>query len=401
MTEKMRRKFGIKGFLDRNKERFAVLQEAQFDRGERELAKLMADEEIKDYPIPTFVLSILIWGFILCFPLVFILDPSSSLTSNVTLQGMVAYYVPLVSTMVIFYINQRILVAKYFFKKRYVPFLVLNALMLFIVIFLREIFSFVMTRTPDDTIGVFFNSYCFSSMRDHFSIWTVFTLFLIWAMVCLISIITSVVMRLIMRAFILREKKRGELEYELNFLKQQLSPHFLFNTLNNIMSLIRIDPALAENSMAKLSQLLRLMIYQTSDKFITIEEDVAILEKYAELERLRHDDQFDFDFKVDLENGKRKIEPLLAMPLMENAMKHCVNPEGKSFVHVFISQSGDEFYFKSENSNFPRKSKPNEGGLGLATFKKRLEIMYSGNYSYQSKVEEGTYISELRIKLKL
>jgi len=401
MTDGKSKKLGIKGLLEHYKERFAVLQEAQFDRGERELIQLLADEELKDYPIPTFVLSILIWGFIIIFPLIFILDPSSSLKSSVTLQGMVAYYIPLISTMVIFYINQRILVKKYFFTKKYIPFLVINALMLFIVIFLREIFTFVLTRTPEDTIGVFFNSYCFSSMRDHFSIWTVVTLFVIWAMVCIISIVTSIVMRLIMRAFILREKKRGELEYELNFLKQQLSPHFLFNTLNNIMSLIRIDPDLAEKSMAKLSQLLRLMIYQTSDKFITIEEDVAILEKYAELERLRHDDQFDFKFEVNLENGKRKIEPLLIMPLMENAMKHCVNPDGKSFVHVSIAQSGDEIYFRSENSNFPRKSKPGASGLGLATFRKRLEMMYAENYSYESKIKDGVYISELRVKLKL
>lgn len=401
MTDGKSKKFGIKGLLEHYKERFAVLQEAQFDRGERELAKFLQDKEVKDYPIPTIVLSFLIWGFILCFPLVFILDPSSSLTSNVTLQGLVAYYVPLASTMVIFFVNQKILVAKFFFKKKYILFLICNALMLFVAIFLREIFTFVMNLSPGDNIDVFFSSYCFSSMRSHFSAWTVITFIIIWSMVCIISILTSIVMRLIMRAFILREKKRGELEYELNFLKQQLSPHFLFNTLNNITSLIRIDPDLAEKSMTKLSQLLRQMIYQTSDKFIALEEDVSILEKYAELERLRHDENFEFKFDVNIEDPKSLVEPLWAMPLMENAMKHCVNPDGKSFVHVSITQKGNDLCFKSENSNFPRKSKPGASGLGLTTFRKRLELMYAGNYSYEGKVENGVYISELRIKLKL
>lgn len=398
--EKKCKGFSISAFLRQNKERFAALQEAQFDKGERKLAEMMQDKDIRDYPVPTFVLPVLIWGFILCFPLVFILDPSSSLTSSVTLQGLVGYYVPLVSTMVIFFVNQKILVAKYFFKKKYITFFVCNAVMLFLAILLREVFSYVMLHTPDDTVGTFFSSYCFSSVKSHFSAWTVFTFFIIWSMVCLISILTSIVMRLIVRAFILREKKRGELEYELNFLKQQLSPHFLFNTLNNIMSLIRIDPALAENSMAKLSQLLRLIIYQSADKFITVEEDVSILEKYAELECLRHDENFDFRFEKKIEDPKRLVEPLLAMPLMENAMKHCVNPEGKSFVHVTITQSGNEFCFRAENSNFPRKSKPNASGLGLPTFKKRLELIYGECYHYESGVENGVYRSELRLELK-
>jgi len=81
----------------------------------------------------------------------------------------------------------------------------------------------------------------------------------------------------------MREKRRTEMAYELTFLKQQLSPHFLFNTLNNITSLIRIDPSLAEKSMTELSQLLRMMLYQTADQYISVKEDVEILGKVCRL----------------------------------------------------------------------------------------------------------------------
>ena len=102
----------------------------------------------------------------------------------------------------------------------------------------------------------------------------------------------------------------------------------------------------------------------------------AIECKYADLEKLRLDESFDFVFDVKLENPNLMIEPLLMMPLMENAMKHCVNPDGKSFAHIFIEQKDDVLYFRAENSNFPRKSKSKSSGLGLATFQKRLELMY-------------------------
>ena len=198
----------------------------------------------------------------------------------------------------------------------------------------------------------------------------------------------------------MREKRRTEMAYELTFLKQQLSPHFLFNTLNNITSLIRFDPGLAENSMTKLSQLLRMMLYQTSDQYISVKEDVEILEKYADLERLRLDESFDLKFEVNLENPQAQVVPLMMMPLMENAMKHCLNPDGISFAHIYIEQKNGELYFRAENSNFPRKSKSKSSGLGLATFLKRLELMYKDRYTYTTKVENGVYVSELKVKLE-
>ena len=390
-------KSAFRAFLRRNYERFAELQEAQFEKSERELIEIMGDEKDSQYPIPTFVLMILIWMFILLFPLILLLDPTYPMT-QLSVINLAGYYLPLLATFLTFLVNQRYLVPKCFFRKRYVVFFAGNALILFISLLGREIFYFLIQRKAGEGIVDFFSNA--GAVRGHFSVWTVLVFVIALAFICFVCILISMFMRLIIRAFILREKKRSTLEYELKFLKNQLSPHFLFNTLNNITSLIRIDPDLAETSMTKLSQLIRVMLYQTGDKYISLKEDVGILEKYAELEKLRHDDSFDFKFEYELENPDCQVEPLLMMPLMENAMKHCVNPEGKSFAHIKITQKGDELSFVSRNSNFPRKAKPNASGLGLSTFKKRLELMYSGRYQYNAGVEGDAYKTELKVELK-
>ena len=392
-------KSAFRAFLRRNYERFAVLQEAQFEKGERELIEILGNENDDQYPIPTFVLMVLVWFFILFFPLILLLDPTAPF-AEVSFMNLATYYVPLLSTFLIFLVNQRYLVPKCFFRKRYVIFFMGNALLLFFSLLGREIFFFLVQRKAGEGIVDFFSTYCFSVGRSHFSIWTIVVFLIVLAFICFVCILISMFSRQIIRAFILREKKRSTLEYELKFLKNQLSPHFLFNTLNNITSLIRIDPALAENSMTKLSQLIRVMLYQTSDKYISLKEDVGILEKYAELERLRHDDHFDFKFEYELENSDCLVEPMMMMPLMENTMKHCVNPDGVSFAHIKIVQKGNELSFVSENSNFPRKAKPNASGLGLSTFRKRLELMYSGRYQYGHRVEDGVYKCELKLILK-
>lgn len=390
----------VKLFFSNLRMWLAELQEAQFDRGEREIVALIEDESIKHYPVPSYAVSILVWFFILIFPLILILDPTAPMANEFDLWNMVTFYVTLLATMIIFFVNLRILVPKLFFRKKYLAYFLCNALLLVIGIACREFVVFLMTKNPAETLSDFFAIYCFRAVRGHFSIWTTVSFFLILSFVCLICIAIVFASRSIMRAFVMREKRRTEMAYELTFLKQQLSPHFLFNTLNNITSLIRIDPSLAEKSMTELSQLLRMMLYQTADQYISVKEDVEILGKYADLEKLRLDENFDLKFEVRLENPQTKVAPLVMMPLMENAMKHCVNPDGKSFARIKIVQKGDELSFVSENSNFPRKAKPNASGLGLTTFKKRLELMYSGHYQYKAGVEGDTYKTELKVELK-
>lgn len=388
-------------FFKRQRRHLQELQEASFDRGEKEFLKIMNDENIKDtFPVPGGVIIILVWSFMLLFPLMLMLDPSNNYVEKADLKAIVAYYVPLLSTVFVFGMNQSILVPKCFFKKKYVKYIIGNGILVSLCLFFRELLAFLVERGNGESIGYFFNTYIFES-RGHFTGWTVLSFHIILAIVCLCSILISILSRQTIRAFVIRETGRARLAHELEFLKQQLSPHFLFNTLNNISTLISIDSKRAEKAMSQLSQLLRVTLYQTDDKYIPIKEELEILEKYADLEKLRHDDNFEFIFEKKIEDSSKKIEPLLLMPLLENAMKHCVNPNGKSFTHVFVEQTGDQLYVKMENSNFPRKPKNDgTGGFGLTTFEKRLNLRYKDSYSYNTYVENGTYICELQVTLK-
>jgi LytS/YehU family sensor histidine kinase len=108
---------------------------------------------------------------------------------------------------------------------------------------------------------------------------------------------------------------------ELNYLKSQTNPHFLFNTLNNIYSLARDKSDLAPESILRLSKILRFMLYETSGKYIPIEQEIKIISDYIALEKLRYDDSLLINFNYDIEDMKQAMPPLLLIPLVENAFK--------------------------------------------------------------------------------
>lgn len=397
MTVKNTKK-AVTKFFETKRETFEEIQEASFQRSEKLLVDVLKEKVgTLNYPFPPFVPIALAWIFIILFPLAFILDPTFTTSLDMNSRKIIGFYLPLLATALIFFINQRALVRSCIFKKHYVRYFIYNSFLLIALLLFREVALFLTDRSAGEGIAEFFTSYCFSAIKGHFSIRTVITFALMVSFVCVTSVFYNIILRQTLKAFLQREKKNVELQYELDFLKNQLSPHFLFNTLNNISALITIDPKRAEESMAKLSKLLRVMLYQTSDATITIKEDIDILQKYAELEKLRLDESYDLKFNIDLEDENFQIAPLIAMPLVENAIKHSVNPDGKSFAHISITQAGNKITFETENSNYPRKAKSNAGGLGLATFKKRLDLLYTSRYTYETGVEGDIYRTKLEI----
>ena len=390
----------IRDFINKHREKLSVLQEARFEKGEKHLLELIGKdpENANTFPVPGVFIGILVWAFIILFPLILIVDPTRG--REVDFNQLLDYYVPLFATFIFFLLNQRILVRKFFFRRKYLLYVLINTVILAIVLWLTEIARFLQHRAPGDSLADFITSLEFIGLYGRHKGYVVISFLLADVLICGCCILMAIFARQIIRSFVVREKKRSALQYELDFMKNQLSPHFLFNTLNNITSLISFDQKLAETSMTKLSQLLRVMLYQARDRQIPLKDDLDVLQKYAELEKLRLDDKFDFTFDVEIEKPSLMVEPMLFMPLMENAMKHCVDPRGGGFAHALFKQRGNEIYVRVENSNFPRKAKPDSSGLGLATLKKRLELLFEGLYEYNARVEKGAYIAEIRLFLK-
>ncbi len=185
---------------------------------------------------------------------------------------------------------------------------------------------------------------------------------------------------------------------ELNYLKSQTNPHFLFNTLNNIYSLARDKSDLAPESILRLSKILRFMLYETSGAYIAIEDEVRIIDDYIALERLRYDETLRVNFHHDIEDMKQAVPPLLLIPLIENAFKHGVSEtRNHPFVEIHLSLNNRKLTFEVKNSTGDFSGEPAvKENIGLSNLRRQLELLYK---DFQLAVQQGR--SEFTATLKI
>lgn len=189
-------------------------------------------------------------------------------------------------------------------------------------------------------------------------------------------------------------------EAELNYLKSQTNPHFLFNTLNNIYSLARDKSDLAPESILRLSKILRFMLYETGGEYIAIEQELKIMNDYIALEKLRYDDSLRINFNHDLEDVKQAIPPLLLMPLVENAFKHGVSEtRNQPFVDIHLSIKSRQLMFIVKNSteslSVDQHVKEN---IGLANLRRQLELLYTDS-KLSVQQSDAVFTATLKINL--
>jgi len=193
----------------------------------------------------------------------------------------------------------------------------------------------------------------------------------------------------------LRLEKR---EAELNYLRAQTNPHFLFNTLNNIYVLARDKSDLAAESVLRLSGMLRFMLYETGGDFISIGEEVNIISEYLELEKLRYDETLRLNFNHDIEDMKQAIPPLLLIPLVENAFKHGVSEtRDLPYADIHLSVNGRRLVFVVKNSAENAGAAVKEN-IGLSNLRRQLELQYS-DYSLELRQGSTEFIATLKINL--
>lgn len=187
---------------------------------------------------------------------------------------------------------------------------------------------------------------------------------------------------------------------ELNYLKSQTNPHFLFNTLNNIYSLARDKSDLAPESILRLSKILRFMLYEAGGKYIAIDQELKIMSDYIALEQLRYDDSLRVSFNHDIEDMKQALPPLLLIPLVENAFKHGVSEtRDQPFVDIHLSVNKRQLLFVVKNSieEFPGEGKGKEN-IGLSNLRRQLELLYT-EYNLSIQQEKYVFIATLKINL--
>jgi sensor histidine kinase YesM len=187
---------------------------------------------------------------------------------------------------------------------------------------------------------------------------------------------------------------------ELNYLKSQTNPHFLFNTLNNIYSLSRDKSDLAPESILRLSKILRYMLYETSGPYTAIGQDLKIIGDYIELEKLRYDESLRVNFSNDIEDLNQALPPLLLIPLVENAFKHGVSEtRTQPFVDIHLSIRNRKLQFLVRNSTGEPKDegRPKEN-IGITNLRRQLELLYT-DYNLDLKQGAFEFVATLKINL--
>lgn len=191
------------------------------------------------------------------------------------------------------------------------------------------------------------------------------------------------------------KKRMLELEHEnlnqqLAYLKYQINPHFFMNTLNNIHALVSIDPAKAEETIEVLSKLMRYVLYDGDKPLAPLEKETQFLNNYVELMRIRYASRVRIDLSLPEVTTKKMVPPLIFVTFVENAFKHGVSYERKSFIEVGLTVDEAGVRFTCRNSCNPSEDK-SYGGVGLSNVRKRLDLIYHDAYKLEIAQNEATY----------
>jgi sensor histidine kinase YesM len=199
----------------------------------------------------------------------------------------------------------------------------------------------------------------------------------------------------------LKKIAKEKVEAELSFLKAQIKPHFLFNTLNSIYSLAIQKSNEVPQAIALFSVMLRYITNEAHKNFIPINKELGYISSYVGLQKLRFENTVNVEFYIEGSTDEREIAPLLLSTFVENAFKYGVNPEKKSVIKISVFVSESEICLTVFNNKvIDRKTQITEGGLGLENVKKRLDLLYPNLHELVINNDKESYSILLKIKLK-
>lgn len=333
-------------------------------------------------------LHVAAWGVIFGLPL-FVPGGREPLMN---MQEYVRFLVGPLSFMAVFYVNYFLLIDRYLFTRRVGRFLLTNALLIAgVMLAVHLFFRFGTPPRPHHP-----------PMERSWQDTTFF--FLRNAMLYLLVVGVSVAIRMTGQWYraenVRRELERSRSEAELQNLKSQLNPHFLFNTLNNIYSLIQLDPDRAQQTVHDLSRLLRYVLYDSSHPLVPLKAEMDFLNNYIELMRIRLPHHVRLEVSLPENPSQTPVAPLLFISLIENAFKHGVSNDHPSYIDIGIREEDGTLTCRIENSFFPKPGSDRSGsGIGLNNLCRRLEMIYPGRYEMEYGQHGDAFTTLLRIKL--
>ena len=327
---------------------------------------------------------ILVWILIFLMPYIFNTVGEEDSAANDPGQDQFRYLNTITNIfwVVLFYLNTEIFTPKFIYKQKYVWYIFLQ-LIIYSVIMLIHGFFFRMIIS-----GHHFNIFKSSSYN-----------ILPFLFTLTVSTAYKVISDRTRAENFNNEIQRQQLKTELSFLRSQISPHFLFNVLNNIVAMVRLKSEELEPTVMKMSSLLQYMLYENDEEKVLLKNEIEYLQSYIDLQKQRFGAglKLTIDFQVDDEY--QTIEPMLLIPFIENAFKHGTGIITKPEIHILLNLTKGFLDFSVRNL-FDRtdKSKDKSSGIGLANVKRRLELLYSGKHSLSINESNGWFETRLNIK---
>ena len=346
-------------------------------------------------PYRNLMLHILCWALLFIVPLFFHgSDESWTMAWHRYMRGLGAT----VSYLLVFYLNYLWIVPRYMLKKKdWKMFLLINVLVL------------VAGQLAVDLWHVIINNFMpelnNSGLRPgkHFSR---VPRYFYGSLVNILFIALAVAVRMYQRWQHIEEARKeaeaARAEAELSNLRNQLNPHFLLNTLNNIYALIAFDQDKAQTAVGELSKLLRHVLYENQQDFVPLCKEADFMHNYIELMKIRVTDNVKIEENINVQpNDSTPVAPLIFISLLENAFKHGISPQGTGEIKISLSQTDGEITCEISNTHYPKRENDKSGsGIGLEQVSRRLELMYPDRYTWQKGVinDGQEYFSKITIK---
>lgn len=336
---------------------------------------------------------ILIWTIILIVPL-YIMSREGTFDN----RPYYMYVIRLAIFAALFYINYFYLIDKLLFSRKFISYVVINTILVALLIFLQSvILELLMNNMPPPEKPMKMGK--IDPHRPPLIMRYVFDYALIVFVIGL-SVAIKTTVRWHRDSVNLEKVKTVQLEADLRNLRSQLNPHFLFNTLNNIYSLIAIDQIRAQDAVHRLSSLLRYVMHDNNEKFVPLEKELEFTKDYIDLMKLRLSSQVKLNIVIENKGSNDPIASLMFITLIENAFKHGINNGENSFIDISIlADRGKGVLCTIENSLFEENENMEayNSGIGLANLSKRLELLYPGKHEFIIEKRTDSFYTLLRI----
>ncbi|HRI19636.1 MAG TPA: histidine kinase [Panacibacter sp.] len=349
-------------------------------------------EKLKTILLKYKVLHVIMWMLVGCSTFFTYYEDTTPLIPQVANAGMV-----IICSTIPFYITAYVLIPKTLYKHRYFLFIFLLILLdlfsgIFMMLAVRSVDHFFDPSRPVITADL-------SKLRFAANIF-------IWT--SLIASFGAGGLKIMSDSFKLRKKllevEKEKISTELNFLRSQINPHFLFNVINTIYFQIDKQNTHARASVEKLSEMLRYQLYECTTDKIEIAKELDYIKSYVAIQTLRMEKGSDIQLCIDEEMNSFRIAPLLILPIVENAFKHVSHfkDPAQNKIHISLAQNDIHHFIIKAVNTFDEANRANHllqsGGLGVQNLKRRLELLYPNRYELQINQHENLYQTTLKLQ---